>query len=188
VVNTYISSDWHFGHTNIIHIGKGRPFNSLTEMENKIIENTNKVVRLEDRLILVGDICLGKKQDWEKMLNSITCKNIILVQGNHDTWKSIPKDRFSLVTQQMTMRINGRLVLISHYPYRAKWWKLWLHKSVRRDPRRPVDRGMLLLHGHNHRQTIRCDYHERMLSVGVDAHVYCPVNIEKLVAKFNGGR
>ena len=186
-MNTYISSDWHFAHSNVLNLGSGRPFKSLTDMEDTIIENTNRVVQEDDRLILAGDICLGHKRYWESMLDRLNCRNIILIQGNHDTWKNIPKNRFTIICQQLTMRVNGKLVLISHYPYRAKWWKLWLHESVRKDPRRPVDRGFLLLHGHDHRSTVGCEYHDRMISVGVDAHKFTPVNIEKLVARFKGG-
>lgn len=181
-MKTYITSDWHFCHTNIIKLSK-RPFQNIQEMEKKIIDNTNKIVMEGDRLILAGDICLGQKKAWEDMLDRIKCKNIILIQGNHDTWKNIPKNRFSLVAQQLVLKVNGKYIIVSHYPYRAAWWKFWFHPSVRKDPRRPLDKGRVLLHGHDHRKTITCDYNSRMLSVGVDANNFKPVEIESFVAK-----
>jgi calcineurin-like phosphoesterase family protein len=179
--NVWISGDWHCGHPNVIHLSN-RPFESLKEMEDTIIRNVNAVVKEDDILYLVGDICLGNKSKWDEIFNQIICKNIILLQGNHCTWKSIPKDRFVCIAHSIHLRIFHQYFLLCHFPYRAPWWKLWVHPSVRKDPRRPIDRGLYLLHGHDHRATPFCSYHPRMVNVSVDAWKFKPVNMAEIVS------
>jgi calcineurin-like phosphoesterase family protein len=175
-------SDIHVDHTNVLHLSN-RPFKNIQEMEQTIVANINKVVRPNDVLILVGDVSLGKKESWVRFLASLVCKNVILIIGNHDRWASIPKDMLLFAAEQMTLRMHGRLFVVSHYPYRCSAWRaFWkrLHPSVLR-PKRPRDNGLWLLHGHDHRATRLVPYHPRMLSVGCDANEYKPISGEEIV-------
>lgn len=92
MVNTYFTSDFHFGHENIIKYCN-RPFKNLKEMEETIINNWNSIVKPEDNVYFLGDFCftnskggkkgegvVGNPYDWIDRLNG----NIIFIKGNHD--------------------------------------------------------------------------------------------------------
>lgn len=46
---SFVLSDTHFGHANVIKYDN-RPFANVTEMDNKMIENWNKVVMPDDTI------------------------------------------------------------------------------------------------------------------------------------------
>lgn len=89
---TFTVSDYHAWHTNICgpklsRWDKGyRDFNSLEEMYDTIVNNTNRTVGTMDRLIFCGDSIFGKDkmESFRKLWNDIDCKNITYIAGNHD--------------------------------------------------------------------------------------------------------
>ena len=78
----YFTSDTHFNHANIIGFCN-RPFKSVEEMNEKLIENWNNVVGADDIVFHLGDFCLGGSAEWTKVLDRLNGK-IYLIQGNHD--------------------------------------------------------------------------------------------------------
>lgn len=56
--NIFFSSDLHFGHKNIIKYCT-RPFESVEEMNKKLIENWNSVVTNDDTVFFLGDAGFG---------------------------------------------------------------------------------------------------------------------------------
>lgn len=84
--NIFFISDLHLGHSNIISFAdkngeRLRPFDSIDEHDDFIIESINKVVKTTDRLVLVGDCVMNKKH--MHMLYRINGRKT-LVMGNHD--------------------------------------------------------------------------------------------------------
>lgn len=84
MTNIFFVSDTHFGHQNILEYEPvNRPFSSLYEMHEKMIENWNAVVRDEDTVWHLGDVALGRE-------NLEICKRLRgkkkLVMGNHDRY------------------------------------------------------------------------------------------------------
>lgn len=81
----FIISDTHFGHYNIIKYCN-RPFETVEQMNETIIENWNKVVGPNDIVIHCGDFYLGRgarqtaPREFRRRLNG----KIILILGNHD--------------------------------------------------------------------------------------------------------
>jgi calcineurin-like phosphoesterase family protein len=53
----FFTSDTHFNHKNIIKLCN-RPFTSIEEMNEKIIENWNNIVKPEDIVWHLGDFAL----------------------------------------------------------------------------------------------------------------------------------
>lgn len=84
MINTWFISDTHFGHTNILEYEKeARPFDSVEEMNEKIIENWNKTVNKKDVIYHLGDFAFGKHNvDIAERLNGR--KKLVL--GNHDVY------------------------------------------------------------------------------------------------------
>lgn len=82
-MQTYFSSDWHLGHTNILKYDN-RPFASIEEMNEVIIGNHNSIVKPEDHFYFLGDFVFSKKKDeieaFMKQLNG----KLFFIKGNHD--------------------------------------------------------------------------------------------------------
>ena len=63
--NIFFTADMHFGHENMISFvdyngQKIRPFNTCQECDELMIENWNSVVRPQDKIYVLGDICFNK--------------------------------------------------------------------------------------------------------------------------------
>ena len=54
-MDIYYTSDLHLGHKNIIRLCN-RPFGSIEEMDNLLIERWNKKVKKEDTVYILGDL------------------------------------------------------------------------------------------------------------------------------------
>ena len=85
-MNTYVVSDTHFNHENVIRYSN-RPYASVEEMNEALIANWNNVVKPEDVVICLGDFALGNKDDIPGIVARLNGMKI-LVRGNHDRSKS----------------------------------------------------------------------------------------------------
>ncbi len=111
-MNLFVTSDWHIDHFNIIKhsrrfdfmnayeydewhrlesIGDQRKKSlkisraSLERMHDKIVENTNAVVKPNDVIWYLGDFYNGRSiEEMRAFRNRIHCKTINLCYGNHD--------------------------------------------------------------------------------------------------------
>ena len=75
-------SDLHFGHQNAIWFDK-RPFASVEEMDQTIIQNWNNTVKPEDTVYILGDMVWAKAKGWPGYLKQLSGHKI-LIKGNHD--------------------------------------------------------------------------------------------------------
>ena len=81
--SVFITSDTHFGHANIIKYAN-RPFDSVEEMNEALVENWNSVVKQGDKVYHLGDVTMNSKSlDVMSRLNG----RKVLIKGNHDTQK-----------------------------------------------------------------------------------------------------
>ena len=84
----WVLSDSHFNHNNIIKYC-GRPFQDADEMNWKIVENWNSVVKPQDKVYHLGDVYMGggfTREYTENLLSKLNGhKRLIL--GNHDNGK-----------------------------------------------------------------------------------------------------
>lgn len=78
MMSIYLIADLHFDDEKIMNY-ENRPFGTVSEMNEKIINNWNNVVSEDDTVYLLGDI--GNEQ-YISRLNGIK----YLVKGNHDTF------------------------------------------------------------------------------------------------------
>lgn len=126
-MNYYIS-DLHFGHKNIIKFDE-RPFQSAEEMDAKIIENWNNVVKNGDNVYVVGDMFWCKMDNAIEILNSLN-GNKFLVKGNHDRCHDGRfLKKFIKVSEYMEVDDDGRKVVLCHYPipYFKNHYYGWYH-------------------------------------------------------------
>lgn len=153
-VNRYIS-DCHFGHQNIMRFD-GRPFGSVEEMDNYMIEKWNSVVEKDDTVYIIGDFCWGLESEWVDILSRLSGRKV-LIMGNHDLKRFKPKARrfFIEVKDYKEVKDDGRRVILSHYPMCC-----FKHDG---------DSNVWHLHGHTHRtqeQELVERYTEMVLSAG----------------------
>lgn len=91
MANIWFSSDWHYGHKNIVRgcsewesKDACRNFLSLQEHNEILIQNINKVCKQNDKIFFGGDFSFGGRDNVEKFRKRINCKDIELIFGNHD--------------------------------------------------------------------------------------------------------
>ena len=78
----FFTSDLHFGHRNIIRLCN-RPFSSIEEMDNLLIQNWNHKVNRNDTVYILGDLMFRNEKPPEEYLRQLKGKKHLLV-GNHD--------------------------------------------------------------------------------------------------------
>ncbi len=87
--NIFLISDTHFGHSNILTFKQNdgtnlRIFDSVEHMDETMVANWNSVVRPQDKIYHMGDVCINNKHlPILNRLNGIK----VLVKGNHDIAK-----------------------------------------------------------------------------------------------------
>jgi len=180
-MNIWFTSDTHYGHTNIAGqsvsrwSGGYRNFHSVWEMNKSLIEGINKYVKEDDILYHLGDWSFGGIHNIKLFRDSIICKNIHLILGNHDEhivdkevkyYDSLfnPIELFSSVQNVLHLEIGKTKIFLSHYSHRV--WN-GSHK------------GVVHLYGHSHGSIP--DF-GRSMDVGVDVAYkmfgeYRPFNI-----------
>lgn len=79
----YYTSDLHLSHKNIIEY-EDRPFGSVEEMNNAIIDIINYQLSPDDELYILGDFTLEKSANKvSNLIKRIKCKKHLIL-GNHD--------------------------------------------------------------------------------------------------------
>jgi calcineurin-like phosphoesterase family protein len=87
----WFTSDTHYNHSNICSSTTKwadsrltRQFDSLEDMNQRLVDNINDTVKEDDILIHLGDWSFGGIDSIGEFRDRIICKNIHLVLGNHD--------------------------------------------------------------------------------------------------------
>ena len=82
---TWVRSDLHIGHQNIIKHAN-RPFRNAKEMDDALYRNWAETVGADERLIVVGDVAMSWSvglSTWER-IEALPGKPKHLIFGNHD--------------------------------------------------------------------------------------------------------
>lgn len=116
MAKVWLISDTHFGHENIIKFCN-RPFKNVTDMNETMQANWNRLVAPEDIVWHLGDVYFKGKADYkyyDYLLGSLNGrKNLIL--GNHDNPADpILAKHFKL--HSAAVKWNAYNMVLSHYP------------------------------------------------------------------------
>lgn len=188
----WFTSDLHFGHANIIDFCR-RPWNSVWEMNDGLIERWNARVAPDDDVVILGDFILGDKERNLPLAHRLNGHKRLL-PGNHDNvwpggkrgWRDwlgayaeVGIDVIEMLPPQLslTTTIGNHRAQMAHFPRYGD-----SHGVDRYTAWRPTEPG-ILLHGHTHSTQRLVDDH---LHVGVDAWDYGPVSEDELVALLEG--
>ncbi|MCD8003450.1 MAG: hypothetical protein LUG88_06020 [Clostridia bacterium] len=166
----YFISDTHFGHENVIRFCN-RPFASVNEMDEFMIQAWNSRVTERDRVYIMGDMFF-RCENPESILHRLKGhKNLIV--GNHDgSWMDkVDLNRYFDSVNLMHETNDGkRPVTLCHYPMVS-----WKHDS-----------RSFMIHGHIHNDTTADFFpflltRDNILNAGVDINGYKPVTFDELL-------
>ncbi len=202
-MKTYYMADPHAGHVNMTKAGKdlcGRPFADVVEMNAALLEGINSTVTEAERLVILGDILMGKLEESLLWLAEIRAREIILIPGNHDRWSlayhhkgSEEDQRVSREQAMFRYEVHNRIVTFRDEQPSVWWGKelyetsgplaetLFSHYPYDGDSHgedryahlRAEDRGLPIIHGHVHTEW---RIKGRQFNVGVDVNDFKPVS------------
>jgi calcineurin-like phosphoesterase family protein len=161
--NICFTADFHFGHDNIIRYCN-RPFRSVEEMDQTILDRLNASVKANDILYFLGDFCIGSKAKALEHRKQIRCKKIFAVPGNHDKQVRKLTDEFSWLSNLAEISIHGQPIVICHYAMRV--WNRSHH-------------GAWHLYGHSH-GNLPDTPTSLSMDVGVDTHDFQPWHFDEI--------
>ena len=179
----FFTSDLHFRHGNIIKYCN-RPFETVQEQTEKLIENWNKTVPDTATVFILGDFAFASKNQWRGILNQLTGKKYLIL-GNHDRPNDIPEEMFEGICDiaQISVKISDgywETFILSHRP-KACW--------------EGSDNGVKHLFGHVHSgpkceetndiKIIKMLEFLPMLDVGVDNNDYKPISVIEVLEKIS---
>ena len=153
----YFTSDMHLCHKNICKYDN-RPFSTVQEMNEVLIDNWNNTVKSNDIVYNLGDVIFSKNHSILNRLNGT--KHYIL--GNHDknpSWNGVHYKELS---------VKDKKFVLCHFPLLA-----WNRSRY----------GSIHLHGHLHSKT-PITSNVRRYDVGVTANNYKPVSVDEIIETF----
>lgn len=162
-MKTWITSDWHLGDNRIELLA--RPFSSVDEMNSTLIENHNKLVNPEDKVIVVGDVTYKEATEYIDLVSKFNGRKI-LICGNHDvnTSKETFLKYFDEVIEEgkgLDLDVEGISCYINHYPSQGK-----------------TDKFNLVGHVH-----AAWKHQLNMVNVGVDANHFFPIDLATIPSR-----
>ena len=158
---TFITSDLHLDHTNIIKYCK-RPFLNTEEMNKSLIQNWNNTITYKDTVYFLGDLAFGKGSKttdyWLKQLNG----KIIFIKGNHDKSKNID------FHQNYKFEYKDHTFYLTHDPSNVpRSWKGWA------------------ICGHHHNNKPQeypfIDKKNKKINISVELTKYMPIDMDELI-------
>lgn len=147
----YFSSDHHHFHKNIIRYDN-RPFDSLEEMTETIIDSHNRIVKENDDYYFLGDFSFGSSEQTNSLLKRMN-GNKYFIKGNHDNKDIIKSYKRSGIYLGYgdEIKIEDQKITICHYAHRV-----WNGNN----------RGSWMLYGHSH-GSLEHDVWGKSMDVGV---------------------
>jgi calcineurin-like phosphoesterase family protein len=184
----WFTSDTHYNHGNIctattkwIDPVTCREFQSLEQMNSHLIGNINEKVEQDDILFHLGDWSFGGFEQIQKFRDSIFCKNVHIITGNHDHHIENNKEGiqslFSSVNKYLNLNVKwnnepklggiteARFALM-HFPI-ASWDNM--------------ARGAIHLHGHVHFPADKRISSGKMMDVGCDGNELYPIEMSEVL-------
>ena len=155
----YITSDQHFGHKRIIEYCN-RPFESVPQMNEYMIEQWNSVVGKQDEVICLGDFALVPKEKLCEIVERLNgTKSLIL--GNHDKRNpQIYTDAGFRFVYNHPIILENKFIL-SHYP-------------------QPIGEGYVNIYGHIHTNPQRETISPNGVCMCVERWNYKPISFKEI--------
>ena len=148
----------------MIHKFKTRPFSTVEEMDEALMDNWNSVVKPGDKVYHLGDVTFGNKENYIKNIHKRLNGKKRLIVGNHDDVKFLAPYFEKVMLWRMFPDWG---LLLTHVP---------VHRSTLGEGRFD-GKEIINVHGHIHSNPspegpYKC--------VCVEQINYTPINIEEL--------
>ena len=169
-MKTWITSDLHFGHKNIMSFcpqTRARFKNDTEFMNNLMVTEWNNKVEPEDTVYILGDVAFMSGSAAGRMVNRLNGTKI-LVEGNHDRKTLMDetfRSAFAEVHKYLDIVYDGHKIVMFHYPI-AEWDQM--------------HRGALHFHGHLHGGVSGLEQY-RALDVGMDSTGEIVISMERAI-------
>jgi calcineurin-like phosphoesterase family protein len=161
-MSEFFASDHHFNH---LRMATMRGFATMEEMNEKIIENHNKVVKGNDTTYLLGDFTF--RQDPENFIKRMN-GHFYFVFGNHDAREIRHPKIIHSVKGFYDIKLHDQKITLCHYPMVT--WNCSHY-------------GAWNLHGHHHHPTIIQEkFPGKRMNVAMEAINLTPVSFDEVVA------
>ena len=158
-MKTFLTSDTHFNHTNIIRYCN-RPFHNLHDMNESIIRKWNEVVSKDDLVYHLGDVGLGNNEELKVIVDRLNGTKILL-KGNHDLRRSNHHWQEIGFKEVYKKEIRLGKYVLTHRP------------SV-------VEKGLINIFGHIHDKDLEDNYNkDQHINVSTDVTDFTPVEFNK---------
>lgn len=165
------TSDTHYGHDRVRDYSH-RPFSSLEEMHETLINNWNHVVSPRDQIYHLGDFVFDKAGgDLTATILKRLNGHKHLIRGNHDQrnkWLTHPNritGGFETIRDYAEIKHEGYKITLCHYAF-----AVWSSSHF----------GAINLHGHSHGSR---QGNSQQLDVGVDCWDYTPCSWEQILER-----
>ena len=185
--NLFFTSDTHYNHRNICSATtewvprnrNTREFDSLKDMNDRLVRNINETVGENDILVHLGDWSFGGFDSIAEFRNRINCKNIHLILGNHD--HHIAKNKNDI--KSLFLTVNSYAILNVRRPAGDgkvdKYNFVCMHFPIASWD--GMSQGFIHLHGHVH-----LPFHQRIsqgkaMDVGVDGNGLYPISLDQVL-------
>ena len=162
----HFTADTHLGHASIIRMAQ-RPFSSIEQHDQALIDNWNAHVAPEDTVFVVGDFAHKSDNERAAKIFGKLRGTKHLVVGNHDGEFVRTQLGWASVMDRTKITVDGQKIVLDHYPMRS--WE-------------GVRSGAIQLYGHVHN---RIDVWPNSCDVGVDAWDYRPVTMLDIRARLD---
>jgi len=173
-MSLFVTSDTHWGHAKMLSFvdangEKVRPFASLEEMHEEMVERWNKTVHAKDTVYHLGDVAIPRS--GLKMMERLNGRKI-LMRGNHDIFKLRDYAQYFDDIRGCHFR-NG--LIFSHIPVHRNCFLSERYKGN--------------VHGHLHGNLVMRNgkKDEHYFNACVEHHNFAPVAYEKVLAYFAEG-
>lgn len=163
----YFTSDLHLFHANIIKYCN-RPFETVSEMNDKIIENWNKTIKNKSDIVyILGDVSFGHPRHTLEILNKLNGTKI-LIKGNHDKNCNSIAHAFLAMRDYYEIYCGQIPIIMFHYPLET-----WNKSHI----------GSIHLHGHTHNldNLFHSTYKRNRFNVGVDVNNFTPLSLDQIM-------
>lgn len=159
----WFTSDTHWAHDKVLGFDN-RPWATIEEHDEALIQNWNAVVQPGDVVYHLGDVSWHKRLlDIEILLGRLHGTKILIL-GNHDVGHVEKATGWAKVTPYLEISERGQKVVLFHY--RMVVWNRSHH-------------GSWALHGHSH-GNLPVNYDARTFDVGTMCWNYRPISFDEV--------
>ncbi len=167
----YLVADTHFGDPEVLAY-TDRPFESVGEMNDALVDGWNRVVEEDDEVVFVGDFAVPSEPTTVRRWLGRLDGDVVFVAGDHDD--GARRTHAITVREAYRFEAGGHEFVCVHDPADA-----------------PPNRDAWLLYGHHH--DMRPDEYPfldpaaRRVNVGVELLGYEPIPVAELVEYVDAG-